>query len=103
MKRSIAIAVLIYCYLAAVALCAAVAALAVQALAASAPEAPADRAQVLVVWQGYDGPVETAGDVLAWRYAGSLMRIEYGDRNADGIRRNGFEMPVPPPCLGTPR
>jgi hypothetical protein len=59
-----------------------------------------ERARVLVTWRGYESDVETAGDVFAWQYTAPLMRLEYGDRSADGIRRMGFEPPPAAPCIG---
>lgn len=47
--------------------------------------------QVLVIFHGYDGPVETAGDLINWQYTRGRMLVEYTDLYADGIFRNGFE------------
>lgn len=49
-------------------------------------------ASVLIVQRGYDGPVESAGVVIAWQYTGSSMYLEWADTTTDGVFRNGFEV-----------
>lgn len=69
-------------------------------LLAVALPAHAQRPQVLIVERTYDGPIERAGDVYAWRYSGGMMYLEFGDASADGIFRSGFEgASIVIPCL----
>lgn len=50
--------------------------------------------RLLIIEHTYDGPRESGGDLLALRYLGPLVVIEWGDLGADGLFRSGFD-PAP--------
>lgn len=46
---------------------------------------------LLLIQHTYDGQTEQAGTLVAWRYTGGHMLVEWVDTTTDGVFRNGFD------------
>ncbi len=89
--RTLVLAVLVTVMLAALAMV-----LAIPPAQAVEPPLP-PRPDVLLVQHAYDGPLEQAARVSAWRYVpigtegAAAMHLDWVDTTTDGIYRGGFE------------